>query len=630
MALNIFLGYRAPRDAQSSLARRALGRLGPSWEAAPVRRFVQAAALILFLGLFFYVAWPYGERDYAAYRESKELVAAEMFLALDPLVGLSASLAARTLAWSLAWAAALGAVSLIFPRGFCGYLCPLGTLIDLSDWAVGRRIGSARVVQATGWRHLRYYVLAATLASAAVGVLAAGFVAAMPVLVRGMAFIAGPIQMGLTKGWYLVPPVGGGQIVSILLFAAVPALALVGRRFWCRCVCPSGAVFSAANLLRLTERRVSPACTGCGKCVQACPFDAIRPDFSTRGLECTFCQTCGGVCPVRAITFTARWAPAAVGARHAVPASAEVDVARHAVPASAEVDVARPVRAVAVASETPHGQTSRRPDWAGRPCHTRRGFLGGVVGGVACGAAAALGVRAVGETSLPAVVRPPGSVPETEFLRLCIRCGECYQACPNNVLQPIGFERTPDDLWTPRVVPNWSGCEPSCNNCGHVCPTGAIRALPMPQKRAARMGLAGIDTQSCLPYIGFEGNCRLCADECHAAGYDAIDLVRVNVALDTDGTPIEGSGNLVPVVNAEKCVGCGLCQTRCHKINVLAEKSLDESAIRVAAGPGKEDRLMTGSYLALREAERRDREAQRQKREGAPGAGDSYLPDFLK
>jgi len=244
--------------------------------------------------------------------------------------------------------------------------------------------------------------------------------------------------------------------------------------------------------------------------------------------------------------------------------------------------------------------------------------------------AAFAGVRAAGNTGLPPVVRPPGSVPEREFLRMCIRCGECYQACPNNVLQPVGLERNIDELWTPQVVADWSGCEPSCNNCGQVCPTGAIRALPIEEKRAARMGLAGINAQACLPYIGFEGNCRMCADECTAAGYEAIDMVRINVALDTDGRPIEGSGNLVPAVNAEKCVGCGLCQARCHKINVLAEKLLDEAAIRVVAGPGKEDRLMSGSYRALREAERREREAERQKREGAPGAADPYLPDFLK
>jgi Fe-S-cluster-containing hydrogenase component 2 len=99
--------------------------------------------------------------------------------------------------------------------------------------------------------------------------------------------------------------------------------------------------------------------------------------------------------------------------------------------------------------------------------------------------------------------------------------------------------------------------------------------------------------------------------------------------MDTDGKPIEGTGYLCPVVVAEKCVGCGLCQTRCHKINVLAEKLLNETAVRVVAGPGREDRLMSGSYLALREAGRKARDAER-KKNGQDGAGDSYLPDFLR
>jgi ferredoxin len=242
--------------------------------------------------------------------------------------------------------------------------------------------------------------------------------------------------------------------------------------------------------------------------------------------------------------------------------------------------------------------------------------------------AAAIGVRHVGgaEAAAP-VIRPPGSVPESAFLRLCIRCGACYQACPNNVLQPMGMSGGLDGLWTPRAVPEWSGCEPTCNNCGHVCPTGAIRALAIEEKRAARMGLAVINKETCLPYIGAEGACRLCYDECKAAGYDAVEFVRVNVEMDTDGKPIEDTGTRIPVVVPEKCVGCGLCQTRCHKVNVVTKRVLDDAAIRIEAGPGKEDRLMTGSYLALRAEERRQR-AERQKK-AAPG-GDTYLPEFLK
>jgi ferredoxin len=427
--------------------------------------------------------------------------------------------------------------------------------------------------------------LAAALVAAALGVMAAGFVAALPVLVRGLAFLAAPVQEGLLKGWYLVPPIGAGQWVGAALFVAVAATVLLGPRFWCRCLCPSGALLSAAAALRVAERRVTAACTACGQCVKACPFDAVRPDFTTRAADCTFCQTCGGVCPAGAIEF---------GGRFGRPRAAEVPAG-----APAAAAAAGPVE----------------------PTLSRRGFLGGAVGG----AAAAAGVIVTG-TAAPPAVRPPGSVPEREFLRLCIRCGACFQACPNNVLQPMGLGQGLDGLWTPEVVASWSGCEPACNNCGHVCPTGAVRPLPIEEKRVARMGLAVVDRQTCLPHAGREA-CQMCVDECRAAGYDAIEFVRVGVQVDADGKPIEDTGLAAPVVLADKCVGCGLCQTRCHKINVAAKRLLAETAVRVVAGPGQEDRLMSGSYRALREAERRARDEARPK---GGERGDTYLPDFLR
>ena len=77
-----------------------------------------------------------------------------------------------------------------------------------------------------------------------------------------------------------------------------------------------------------------------------------------------------------------------------------------------------------------------------------------------------------------------------------------------------------------------------------------------------------------------------------------------------------------------RCVGCGLCQTRCYGINVLDKGLLKESAVIIRAGEGKEDRLMSGSYIALREAEATAKEQQHQKLRN--GSGDGYLPDFLK
>ncbi len=225
-------------------------------------------------------------------------------------------------------------------------------------------------------------------------------------------------------------------------------------------------------------------------------------------------------------------------------------------------------------------------------------------------------------------VRPPGSVAEGKFLQLCIRCGECFKACPNNVLQPIGLDRGFDALWTPQVVADWAGCEPTCNNCGQVCPTGAIRALPINEKRAARIGLAIVNEQTCLPYAGRQ-DCRMCVDECAAAGYDAIEFVRVGGEFDTDGAPVEGSGYLAPVVLAERCVGCGLCQMRCHSINVKNKKLLERTAIHIEAGPGKENRIAKGSYLAL-QRERAERQAESRQPQGNDEPAGDYLPDFLK
>jgi Pyruvate/2-oxoacid:ferredoxin oxidoreductase delta subunit len=145
--------------------------------------------------------------------------------------------------------------------------------------------------------------------------------------------------------------------------------------------------------------------------------------------------------------------------------------------------------------------------------------------------------------------------------------------------------------------------------------------------KVARMGLAVVNLETCLPYAGREA-CRMCVDECATAGYDAIEFVRVRVETDADGAPVEDSGFAAPVVIADKCVGCGLCQTRCYQINKKSKGLLRESAIIIEAGAGKEDRLLRGSYMELRklEAARREKEL----KSASPSGQDNYLPDFLK
>jgi NAD-dependent dihydropyrimidine dehydrogenase PreA subunit len=477
-------------------------------------------------------------------------------------------------------------------------------LIDLFDWSVTSRAKLFRVGPNGWWVHLKYYLLLATLIAAARGVLISGYLAAIPVITRGLMFLAEPLQTGMLRSWHQVPPINAGHIVSIVLFLVVLCLGFLKPRFWCKYVCPSGAVFSLGNLFRVSERKVESTCINCNKCVEICPFDAIKPDFTTRTTDCTLCQTCGGVCPTHAIKFVDRWNLVDLKAENDPP-TLETPLGRRGFLSLAAGSAAALVGGIGAAV----GTRALAP-----PEYPRRYNEFGLVG-----------VRALGAPPAPAPVRPPGSVPEAAFLDMCIRCGECFKVCPNNVLQPVGFGHGPENLWTPHVVANWAGCEASCNACGQVCPTGAIRAIPIEEKRVARMGLAIVNTNTCLPLVG-RGACQLCVDECVAAGYRAIEQRLVGTQVGDDGTPIEGSGFLVPVVLADKCVGCGLCQFRCHAVNVKTEHLLDESAIIVEAGEDREDRLMRGSYRELRKRETARREEAERLRREQSGDGGYYVP----
>lgn len=642
---------------QRGIVRNTLRKLGLSWLASPLRRAVQTVCFLLFLILFFYVCWPYdasptrqwpgfvpvgvdpatgiasithdripvdllpdksllyvsdtsdGENSptslgpfkisrttddsmelmpigsmaeemrvamalspgpwilsdrplgawpahYAENLANKERIAAESFLIIDPLVSLSTAVASRAWVWSLVSAGAILLVCVFIPRGFCGYLCPLGTLIDLFDTLIGKRVTRFRVADDGWWVHLKYYLLLGIMVAALCGVLISGVFAAIPVITRGLLFTLSPLQTGWANGWHQMPPIGAGQVVSIALFACVLGLGFLKPRFWCKYVCPSGAVFSLGNLFRVTERKVESSCINCNKCVEICPFDAIKADFTTRTTDCTLCQSCAGVCPTQAIKFVGRWE----------------------------------IAGLKDSNNPPTNDT-----WMGR-----RGFVAssiGVLTASTAGIAAASVTRWTGarldqdQSFRP--IRPPGSVLEEEFLQKCIRCAECFKVCPSDVLQPLGFQQGLEGLWTPHVVADWAGCASSCNACGQVCPTGAIVALPLEVKRTVRMGLAIVNESTCLPFAGREA-CQLCVDECHNAGYHAIEFLQVGTQVDADGQPIEGSGYLAPVVMDDKCVGCGLCQTRCYGINVASKGLLNQSAIVIQAGEGREDRGVVG------------------------------------
>ena len=201
-------------------------------------------------------------------------------------------------------------------------------------------------------------------------------------------------------------------------------------RFFCRAICPLGAllgIFSRFALWRIDRDPVR--CTDCDLCLKSCE-GASDPHSDLRKSECFVCLNCIEDCPHDALTF--RFLPRK-------------------------------------ASEVAYPAVGRREL-----------VLAGLFGLLFFPMARLSG--GVRKNFNRAVIRPPGSVAEDEFLRRCIKCDQCIRVCPTNVLAARLFEAGLEGLWTPIMISKMGWCELNCTLCSQVCPTGAIREISIAEK----------------------------------------------------------------------------------------------------------------------------------------------------
>jgi polyferredoxin len=212
------------------------------------------------------------------------------------------------------------AVSVVLKKAFCGWLCPIGTLSELL-WKLGRKIARTNAALPR-WadlplRSLKYLIL--------------GFFAWAIVRMPAEAiaeFMRAPY--GVIADVKMLNFFRFLSTTALVVIAVLLALSVVVQNFWCRYLCPYGALLGLAALVSPTRiRRDEDACIDCGKCTKACPARlpvATLPQV--RSAECTLCMSCVAVCPVKdaldaKVTRTRRlpaWAiAAAIGGLFAVP-----------------------------------------------------------------------------------------------------------------------------------------------------------------------------------------------------------------------------------------------------------------------------------------------------------------------
>ena len=422
-------------------------------------------------------------------------------------------------------------LTLIFGRVYCSVICPLGVFQDFVSWVSGK-FKKNRFRYSKALNKLRYIVLALFVLAllSGSGFLLVKLLAPYSAYGRMVSSLLQPIYIAINNGLALIAERVGSyafysvdvwmKSVSVLVIAVVTLIVVVvlswrGGRTYCNTICPVGTFLGFLSRFAWLKPTIDTAkCNGCGLCERNCKASCIHSkehaiDYS----RCVACMDCISKCKRGAIKYAPSWTSRTASSTES--------------------------------ADTQPTDTGRRSFIVTAAALTAGAALKAEEKKVDGGLAEILDKK-VPERQTP--ILPPGALTAKHFAKHCTACQLCVSACPNGVLRPT---TALDRFMQPELSYERGYCRPECTRCSQVCPAGAIKPITKEEKASTQVGHAVWIRKNCV-VITDGVNCGNCERHCPTG---AIQMVPSD-----ENNP---RSHKIPVINVERCIGCGACENLC-------------------------------------------------------------------
>ncbi|HLG30806.1 MAG TPA: 4Fe-4S binding protein, partial [Candidatus Brocadiales bacterium] len=286
-----------------------------------LRRISQIFCFILFLCLLIYLD-PLTSRGFSP----------QVFLRLSPLSAIGAMVAAKEFILEYLPAFVLIIATIMLGRFFCAWVCPMGMTIDITDSFLSRLRKDSELrtpnSELYDGRRLKYYLLAFLILSLFISSQIIGWFDPLSIATNTYTIVVHPYLMFVINGLFgflhnltapVTDPVHGllknlffalyqpffkAHFLMLVVFLAIIFFGVIYPRYWCRNICPLGALLALISGQSIFKRVVSDKCIACEQCVSECRMGAItNAGKGTIEGECILCMTCQNICTSGAVSF---------------------------------------------------------------------------------------------------------------------------------------------------------------------------------------------------------------------------------------------------------------------------------------------------------------------------------------